>query len=217
MRPSDRSPRPAVPAGAPGPCVPRRDHSDRHARRRGDHRRARSMAALRLPAVIYLSRWARACGGTRSSPPGRRRRARSRSSRSWRARRRRARPGRPGRRTRACRSRRCTSSTARSRRRARPTAASSSAAGTTRLTRPQSSAVAASIVSPVSSICIARLRPTARETGTIGVEQNSPILTPGVPNRAPSAATARSHAATSWQPAAVAIPCTFAITGCGRS
>ncbi len=34
---------------------------------------------------------------------------------------------------------------------------------------------------------------------------------------APSAATARSHAATSWQPAAVAVPCTRAITGCGSS
>jgi len=40
-----------------------------------------------------------------------------------------------------------------------------------------------------------------RLTATIGVEQNSPILTPGVANRAPSAAIARSHVATSWQPA----------------
>ena len=31
----------------------------------------------------------------------------------------------------------------------------------------------------------------------------------------PSAATARSQDATSWQPAAVAMPCTSAITGCG--
>jgi hypothetical protein len=52
----------------------------------------------------------------------------------------------------------------------------------------------------------ARLRPIARESGTIGVEQNSPIFTPGVANRAVSAATARSHAATSWQPAALAMP-----------
>ena len=29
-------------------------------------------------------------------------------------------------------------------------------------------------------------------------------------------ATARSHCATSWQPAAVAMPCTRAITGTGR-
>ena len=62
---------------------------------------------------------------------------------------------------------------------------------------------------------IARLRPIARESGTIGVEQNRPIFTPGVANRASSAATARSHAATSWQPAAVAMPSTCAITGCG--
>ena len=59
------------------------------------------------------------------------------------------------------------------------------------------------------------MRPTAREMGTIGVEQNSPILTPGVPKRAPSSATARSQAATSWHPAAVATPCTCAMTGCG--
>ncbi len=64
---------------------------------------------------------------------------------------------------------------------------------------------------------MARFRPMARDTGTMGVEQNRPILTPGVANRVPSAATARSQAATSWQPAAVAIPCTFAITGCGSS
>ena len=55
----------------------------------------------------------------------------------------------------------------------------------------------------------------ARDSGTIGVEQNSPMRTPGVAKRALSAATARSQAATSWQPAAVAIPCTRAITGWG--
>ena len=62
---------------------------------------------------------------------------------------------------------------------------------------------------------MARLRPTARETSTIGVEQKSPIFTPGVANHVPSAATARSQAATSWQPAAVANPWTLAITGWG--
>ena len=67
----------------------------------------------------------------------------------------------------------------------------------------------------MSSISSARLRPIARESGTIGVEQKRPIFTPGVAKRAVSAATARSQAATSWQPAAVATPCTFAITGCG--
>ena len=41
------------------------------------------------------------------------------------------------------------------------------------------------------------------------------MLTPGVAKRASSDAIARSHAATSWQPAAVATPCTLAITGCG--
>ena len=57
----------------------------------------------------------------------------------------------------------------------------------------------------------------ARTSGTMGVVQKRPILTPGVANVASSAATARSQAATSWQPAAVAIPCTRAITGWGNS
>ena len=57
--------------------------------------------------------------------------------------------------------------------------------------------------------------PTARVSATIGVVQNRPIFTPGVAKRASAAATARSHEATSWQPAAVAIPCTSAMTGCG--
>jgi len=67
----------------------------------------------------------------------------------------------------------------------------------------------------VKSMSRARLRPTARTIDTAGEEQKTPRLTPGVPNRAPSSATARSQAATSWQPAAVAIPCTWAITGWG--
>ena len=41
-----------------------------------------------------------------------------------------------------------------------------------------------------------------------GVVQKRPILTPGVAKWADSAATAMSQAATSWQPAAVAMPCT---------
>ena len=55
----------------------------------------------------------------------------------------------------------------------------------------------------------------ARDKATIGVVQNRPIFTPGVANRASSEATARSHVATSWQPAAVAMPGTSAITGTG--
>ena len=70
--------------------------------------------------------------------------------------------------------------------------------------------------SPVSSISIACLRLTLRLTATPGVEQNKPLLIPVVPKAAEAAATAKSQVATSWQPAAVAIPCTLAITGCGR-
>ena len=69
---------------------------------------------------------------------------------------------------------------------------------------------------PVSSISMAFLGETARDSATAGVEQNRPILTPGVANVALSDAMARSHAATSWHPAAVAMPCTRAITGCGN-
>ena len=72
-------------------------------------------------------------------------------------------------------------------------------------------------MSPVSSISIACLRATLRDSATIGVEQNRPISTPGVAKPASVEATARSQLATSWQPAAVATPCTAAITGCGRA
>src|SRR5262245_19676894 len=64
---------------------------------------------------------------------------------------------------------------------------------------------------------MARLRPTTRATSTIGVVQKRPMRTPGVAKSAPSEATARSQAATSWHPAAVATPCTRATTGCGMS
>ena len=57
----------------------------------------------------------------------------------------------------------------------------------------------------------------ARVSGTMGVEQNRPMRTPGVANVAVSTATARSQAATSWHPAAVATPWTLAMTGCGMS
>ena len=52
---------------------------------------------------------------------------------------------------------------------------------------------------------MACLRETLRDSATIGVEQNRPILTPGVANFAAREATARSQLATSWQPAAVAV------------
>src|SRR5262245_25099421 len=90
------------------------------------------------------------------------------------------------------------------------------AEGTTRLTSPYRAAACADSISPRSSISIACLRGTLRDSATIGVEQNNPILTPGVAKLASSAATAKSHEATSWQPAAVAVPCTAAITGFGQ-
>ncbi len=80
------------------------------------------------------------------------------------------------------------------------------AGSTTRLTSPIRRASSAPIISPVSSISIACLRETLRDSATIGVEQNSPIFTPGVAKCAAETATARSQLATSWQPAAVAMP-----------
>jgi hypothetical protein len=71
-------------------------------------------------------------------------------------------------------------------------------------------------MSPSSSISMACFGATLRDRATIGVEQKSPMLTPGVQKRASDEATARSQEATSWQPAAVASPCTAATTGCGR-
>lgn len=64
---------------------------------------------------------------------------------------------------------------------------------------------------------MAALRPTLRERATIGVEQKRPISTPGVAKRACDEATARSQLATSWHPAAVAVPWTSAITGLGQA
>ena len=92
-----------------------------------------------------------------------------------------------------------------------------SLAGTARFMSPYSAASAAGSISPRRSISIARLRGTLRVSATIGVEQKSPILTPGVQNFAVSAATARSHVATSWQPAAVAVAWTAAMTGFGHA
>src|SRR5271156_2454514 len=79
-----------------------------------------------------------------------------------------------------------------------------------------SRAVVAEMGSPVNSISIACLRGMLRDNATIGVEQNRPISTPGVANVAASEAMARSQLATSWHPAAVAIPWTAATTGFGK-
>src|SRR2546429_1530778 len=94
--------------------------------------------------------------------------------------------------------------------------ASRRSGSTTRFTSPRACACAASMKSPVTSISNAGLRATLRDSGTLGVEQKRPRLTPLTANLAALEATARSHCATSWQPAAVAIPCTRAITGTGR-
>src|SRR3546814_15193319 len=79
------------------------------------------------------------------------------------------------------------------------------------------SARRASTSSPVSSISMACLRLTLRDSATIGVEQNRPMLTPGAAKRAATAATASSQTATTWKAAAEATPSTQAIPGWGRA
>ena len=81
--------------------------------------------------------------------------------------------------------------------------------GTTRLTRPQSRAVGASMNSPVNSISNARLRDDVARHRHAGRRAEQPEV--DARRREPRIvdATARSHAATSWQPAAVATPCTL--------
>ena len=85
-----------------------------------------------------------------------------------------------------------------------------------RLIKPRAFASSALMNSPVTSISNATLRKTLRDSATPGAEQNRPRFTPLTANFAVLAATARSHIATSWQPAAVAIPWTRAITGTGN-
>jgi hypothetical protein len=86
---------------------------------------------------------------------------------------------------------------------------------TTRFTRPRIFASAAVMNSPVTNISMASLGAMLRTSGTLGVAQNRPASMPLTPKRAVLTATARSHCATSWQPAAVARPWTRAITGTG--
>mmetsp|Transcript_70579 Transcript_70579/g.202206 ORF Transcript_70579/g.202206 Transcript_70579/m.202206 type:complete len:210 (-) Transcript_70579:27-656(-) len=99
-------------------------------------------------------------------------------------------------------------------------ASSRSAAGaseaTTRLTRPAARASEAESSLPAKSISAATLAVAARVTATLGVEQKSPMRTPGVAKRAPAAARTTSQEAASWQPAAKAQPWTAARTGIGQ-
>ena len=57
---------------------------------------------------------------------------------------------------------------------------------------------------------------TLRDRATPGVVQNRPTSMPLTPKVERSEAMARSQLATSWQPAAVAMPSIAAITGLGR-
>ena len=93
---------------------------------------------------------------------------------------------------------------------------SSISGATTRLIRPIRARVRAETISPVSSISIAALaRDIARQRHHRRGAEQADIRRPAWRSARYSDATARSQLATSWQPAAVAMPCTSAITGLG--
>jgi hypothetical protein len=74
--------------------------------------------------------------------------------------------------------------------------------------------VCASMNSPVNSISNARFS-TRCATRDARRRAEQPVVDAGRRETRLAGATARSQAATTWQPAAVAMPCTRAITGCG--
>src|SRR5271169_5288352 len=97
----------------------------------------------------------------------------------------------------------------------RSAASSSLSAGATASTRPQSSASAAPIVSPVSSSRLARPGPISLGNKAASTTEGMPIATSGMPKTEPSLATRRSQAAASSSPAPRAKPSMRAMTGTG--
>ena len=87
--------------------------------------------------------------------------------------------------------------------------------GTTRFTRPQSSACAALIGAPVSSISAARPGPIIGDSNAAWITDGTPTRTSGRPKEALAADTRRSHASASSKPAPRHGPFTAAITGNG--
>ncbi|SLJ41772.1 Uncharacterised protein [Mycobacteroides abscessus subsp. abscessus] len=97
-------------------------------------------------------------------------------------------------------------------------AGSSSASGTTRETKPHSSAVAASIASPVNAISLARAMPTARGNSQAPPSPGiNPTLTKLSANTALCAAIRMSHISARSQPAPMAGPFTAAMVGISQS
>src|SRR5271169_1145556 len=97
----------------------------------------------------------------------------------------------------------------------RSTAASSPSAGATASIRPQSSASAAPIVSPVSSSRRARPGPISFGNKAASTTEGMQIATSGMPKIELSLATRRSQAAASSSPAPRAKPSMRAMTGTG--
>ena len=88
------------------------------------------------------------------------------------------------------------------------------ASGTTRATRPERSASAASIMRPVRHMSIALALPTARVSRCVPpMPGMTPSLISGWPNFALSAAMMKSQCMASSQPPPSAKPATAAITG----
>src|SRR5579864_261108 len=95
-------------------------------------------------------------------------------------------------------------------------AASSSCSETHHSTSPQRSAVAALIISPVSSSRRVRPQPMSCGSSAASITEGIPTLTSGMPNLAPTPAMRRSQEAAISSPAPSAYPSMRAITGTGK-
>jgi hypothetical protein len=94
-------------------------------------------------------------------------------------------------------------------------AASSAEPSTTRLTRPQASALSASIVSPVNRSSFARDGPTSRVARTAPFPASPPSRDSVNPSAADRVQTRRSHASASSKPPPSAGPSIAAMVGTG--
>ena len=95
--------------------------------------------------------------------------------------------------------------------------ASSSSSGTTSWTSPQLAAVAASIVSPVSSSHAAREAPIMAGIRAAWITDGMPTATSGMPKAAPAPATRRSQETATSSPAPRHQPERRAMTGAGQA
>ena len=158
---------------------------------------------------------ARASRGTRRCPRRHRAPACCRSSPRRRARRRRRARARAARRTPACRARSTAGLFATIAVGERGDGGVELAGGTTRLTSPQSSAVAASMIAGEQHLHRALARHVARDADGGRRAEEADVDAGQRELRRRRRRPRGRTSTTSWQPAAAAMPCTRAITGCG--